>query len=108
MKQTLRRLLFALVLGLALVAGQHAAQLHDLGHALKRMQSGSQDQHPGADTCDKCSLYAPFSGAASAHPLVIAVIAAAIVAALFSFVPALSRTVVFSRSRAPPRRNLDR
>ena len=102
MKQALRRFLFALVLGFGLVAGQHAAQLHDLGHAFQRMQSGSQDQHPGSDTCDKCSLYAPFSGAVSAYVAAIAVVTAAIIAALFSFLPAPSRTVVAARSRAPP------
>ena len=95
-----RRLYFAFLLAFALVAGQHAAQLHDLGHALKRVQQ--QDQHPGSDTCDKCSLYAPFSGGASAHVAAVAIVAAAIVAALFSFLPAPSRTVVAARSRAPP------
>lgn len=103
MTQALRRFLFALVLGLAVVAGQHAAQLHDLGHAFKRVQSGSQhDQHPGTDTCDKCSLYAPFGGAASTYVAGIPLVAAAIIAALFSFLPAPSRTVVAARSRAPP------
>ena len=98
-----RRLVFAFLLALALVAWQHAAQLHDLGHALNRVQGGSQqDPHPGSDTCDKCSLYAPFTGAASAYVAVIAVVAAMIVAALFSFLPAPSRTVVAARSRAPP------
>jgi hypothetical protein len=103
MTQALRRFLVALVLGLAVAAGQHAAQLHDLGHALKRVQSGSQqDQHPGSDTCDKCSLYAPFAGAASAYVATIPLVAATIVAAPFSFLPAPSRTVVSARSRAPP------
>jgi len=97
-----RRLLFALTLGLALLAGQHAAQLHDLGHALKRVSGSQQDQHPASDKCDKCSLYAPFSGAASTQALAAAIVAAAIVIAPFAFLPAPLRTVVAARSRAPP------
>jgi hypothetical protein len=96
-----RGILSALWLALALVLGQQAAALHDLGHAIQRINTDSQDQHPGSDTCDKCSLYAPFSGAAAAFtapPVVLT----AIVASLSAFLPAQSRTVVSSRSRAPP------
>ena len=97
-----RRLAPALwvVLALALFAGQVAAQLHDLSHAFARIQS--QDQHPGSDTCAKCSLYAPFSGAAASVGLTIAAVAVAIVTALAAYLPALSRTVIAARSRAPP------
>jgi len=97
-----RRLAPALFLVLALLLGQNAAQLHDLSHALQAVQQGSQDSHPGSDTCDKCSLYAPFSGAAAGFIAAVVALTAAIVAALASFLPALSRTVVHSRSRAPP------
>jgi hypothetical protein len=97
-----RRLLHAILLALALLLGQQAAQLHALSHAIGSIQQGSQDQHPGSDTCDKCSLYAPFSGAASSFVAPLIVLAAAIIAALASCLPALSRTVVHSRSRAPP------
>ena len=97
-----RRLAPAFFLALALLLGQHGAQLHDLSHALQAVQQGSQDSHPASDTCDKCSLYAPFSGAVSSFIAVVAALSAAIIAALASFLPALSRTVVHSRSRAPP------
>jgi len=100
----MRHFASSLWLALALVLGQHAALLHDFGHALKRIQSSTQqDQHPGSDTCDKCSLYAPFTGAAGAYVAAVALAPAAFVAALFAFTPAPSRTVVSSRSRAPPR-----
>ena len=101
---SLRRLFraFWLVLALALFAGQMAAQLHDLSHAFASVQSGTQDQHPGSDTCDKCSLYAPFSGGLASFAFVLAAVAVAIVTALAASTPALSRTVVTSRSRAPP------
>jgi hypothetical protein len=95
------RLFPAIALALALLLGQQAAALHDLGHAIQKID-GSQDQHPGSDTCDKCSLYAPFSGAAASFLAAPIVLTAAIVAALCAFLPAQSRTVVSSRSRAPP------
>ncbi len=89
-------------LALALLLGQQAAQLHDLGHAIQRIQTDSQDQHPGSDTCDKCSLYAPFSGAAATFVATLDVLPAAIISSFAAFLPAQSRTVVASRSRAPP------
>jgi len=96
------RVFLALLLALALLLGQQAAQLHDLSHAISSVQQGSQDSHPGGDTCEKCSLYAPFSGAAASFTVAVIALSAAIVAAFASFLPALSRTVVTSRSRAPP------
>ena len=98
----LRRFGLALWLAFALAAGGQGALLHDLGHALQKMHAPAQDQYPGSDTCDKCAMYVPFSGAASAYVAVAAIAAAVVVAALFAFLPALSRTVVTSRSRAPP------
>ena len=98
----MRRLLCGSFLIFAMLLGQQAAQLHDLSHAIDRVHQGPQDQHPGSDTCAKCSLYAPFSGAAASFVVAVVVLAAAIVAALASYLPALSRTVVHSRSRAPP------
>ena len=97
-----RHLFYSLFLVVALLLGQQAAELHDLSHAIGSIQQGSQDQHPGSDTCDKCSLYAPFSGAVSSFVAPLIVLAAAVIAALASCLPALSRTVVHSRSRAPP------
>lgn len=97
-----RRLFPALLLALALLVGQQAAQLHDLSHAIFAVHMGSLDPHPGGDTCEKCSLYVPFSGAASGFIHVLAAVSAPIVTALAACLPALSRTVVHSRSRAPP------
>ncbi|HEX4779573.1 MAG TPA: hypothetical protein VH301_02395 [Usitatibacter sp.] len=99
---SMRRLFAAFWLALALLMGQHGAQLHDLGHAFKAMDGDTQQQHPGSDTCDKCSLYAPFAGAAATFVAVLALVAATIISAFASYLPALSRTVVSSRSRAPP------
>ncbi len=68
-------------LALALVLGQQAAQLHDVGHAIQRIQTDSHDQHPGSD---------------------LDLLPAAIITSFSAFLPAQSRTVVASRSRAPP------
>jgi hypothetical protein len=98
-----RRLASAFWLALALLIGQQAATLHGLSHAIQGVQSGSQDQHPGTDTCLKCSAFAPFGGAAPAFVAALVVVAStAILAACSAFIPAPSRTVVTSRSRAPP------
>jgi hypothetical protein len=96
----LRRIFPALWLAAALFLGQQAAALHDLQHAIDRIEG--QVQHPGPDTCDKCSAFAQFSGAAPAHILALVAVSLATLAASFRFTPAQSRTVVSSRSRAPP------
>jgi hypothetical protein len=60
-----RRLGFALWLALALVAGQHLALLHDLGHAaesLAQKHDGKPQQPP---KCDKHYAFAQFVGAVS-------------------------------------------
>jgi hypothetical protein len=87
-------------LALALLLGQHAAQLHALAHATFAIEHGVPQ--PGSDTCDQCSLYAPFSAAAASFVAPPVVLGAEIITAFSSFLPALSRTVVSSRSRAPP------
>lgn len=97
-----RRLVEVCILALALLLGQHAARVHALSHAIKSVQDGSQEQHPGSNTCDQCSLYASFSAAAASFVAPPVVLTAAIVTAFPPFLPALSRTVVSSRSRAPP------
>jgi len=48
-----RRLGFSLWLALALVAGQHAALLHDLGHATERLATSGKSNVPPA----KCDLH---------------------------------------------------
>ena len=58
--KSLRRLAFALAVALALLFGQQAAALHDLGHAV------NQISHKGsapASTCDQCFACAQLSGA---------------------------------------------
>lgn len=55
-----RRIVFALALALALLFGQQAAALHDLGHAVDRIaHKGSVPSSP----CDQCFACAQLSGA---------------------------------------------
>jgi hypothetical protein len=98
----IRRVASALWLALALLIGQQAATLHDLSHAMQRVQSGSQDQHPGTDTCEKCFAFAQFAGAAPAFVAALVIASAPGLPVCAAFTPALSRTLVTSRSRAPP------
>jgi hypothetical protein len=98
----LRRLAALLGLAFALLVGQQAAALHDLGHATERL-SHKQDSKPGPSTCDQCFACAELSGAVGATPPSIPPVDA--VHALFA--PALEQGVAAAprlafRSRAPP------
>jgi hypothetical protein len=95
------RFLAALWIALALLLGQQAAALHDLAHATEQL-GGPLKAPAGKHTCDQCFLSAQLSGAVGTHVAIPPVVMATVVAAAFSFLPALSRTVVSSRSRAPP------
>jgi hypothetical protein len=55
-----RRILLALAVGLALLFGEQAAALHDLGHAVDQIaHKGSAPTSP----CDQCFACAQLSGA---------------------------------------------
>jgi hypothetical protein len=55
-----RRILLALAVGLALLFGEQAAALHDLGHAVD--QVAHKGTVPGS-SCDQCFACAQLSGA---------------------------------------------
>jgi hypothetical protein len=63
--QLFRRLGFALWLALALVAGQHAVLLHDLGHASESLAQ-KHDGKPAPTKCDKHYAFAQVLGTAGA------------------------------------------
>jgi len=52
------RIVFALCLGLAVLAGQHAVAMHDFAHA-----AGHKEGTPGKTACDKCFACAELSSA---------------------------------------------
>ena len=60
--KALRRLGFALWLALALVVGQQAALLHDLGHASEKLTQ--KDSKPAPSKCDECFACAQLVGGA--------------------------------------------
>lgn len=60
----LRRFASAFWLALALVAGQQAAALHELGHATERLAS-KKDSAPAPQTCDQCFVCSGLSSAAT-------------------------------------------
>jgi hypothetical protein len=59
---SIRRVATAFWLALALLVGQQAAALHDLGHATEKL-SQKHDSKPGSSTCDQCFACAELSGA---------------------------------------------
>jgi hypothetical protein len=98
-----RRIALALWLALALLIGQHAAALHDLGHATERL-SQKKDSHRIPASCDKCFACAELSGAIGATAATVPVVAAGgpVSAAIpDSSAPCITRLAF--RSRAPPR-----
>ena len=94
-----RRLGVVLWLALALVAGQHAALLHDLGHAAELAQK--QDTKPGQSQCEKCYAFAQLIGAPSAVFEVPAVVVP-IEAIDFNDASTVTRRVAAYHSQAPP------
>ena len=71
----LRGFVVAFWLALALLVGQQAALLHDLGHATEQL-GGKKDSKHAPVSCDKCFAAATLSGAVGATmPQVPAVVA---------------------------------
>jgi len=98
--KSLRCLGFAFWLAFALVVGQQAAALHDLGHATSQL-----DQKGGKapSTCDKCFLCAQLSGAMGASIPVLPIgTAHDALPAFHPGTPAPAVTALAFRSRAPP------
>ena len=95
----LRRLGFALWLALALVAGQHEALLHDLGHASESL-AHKQDK-PAQTKCEKCFACVPLAGAPNT---VLAVPAIDCDTAVFAVLASGSAGAIALayRSQAPP------
>jgi hypothetical protein len=60
----LRRIVLAFSLALALLVGQQAAALHDLGHAVDRI--AHKGSLPSGGTCGECFACAQLSGAVGA------------------------------------------
>lgn len=95
----LRRLGLALWLAFALLAGQQAVVLHDLGHALERKQGGT----PAEKTCGTHALCAQLGSAVGAPAPVLARPPAVLVSAPTHAAEGFAqRTFVAYRSQGPP------
>jgi hypothetical protein len=62
----LRRLGTAFWLALALLVGQQAAALHDLGHAIQQVEH--KGSVPSGNTCDECFACAQLGAAVGIEP----------------------------------------
>lgn len=96
------RFVFAFSLALALLVGEHAGLLHELRHGFQRIHAPSQEKSPAGDPCEKCFAYSQLSGPAPAVLAMPPRVVASDELPGFVAIPAPSRTVVASRSRAPP------
>lgn len=96
----LRCLGFAVWLALALVAGQHAALLHDLSHVTEQL-SHQQDSKPASTKCDKHFASTQLVGAATGGVTIPPVDCEA-VAFAFRATTAGARPKPAYRSQAPP------
>ncbi len=89
-------------LALALLVGQQAAALHDLGHATGQL-SHKQDSKAPVSTCDKCFACAELSGAVGVTVPVLPLVAACTPRAAEPLPRgAASPARLAYRSRAPP------
>ena len=98
----IRRLASILWLALALLVGQQAAALHDLGHATGQL-SHKQDSKTPPGTCDQCFACAELSGAVGVTVPVLPVVAACTPRAADPVATGVASPARLAyRSRAPP------
>jgi hypothetical protein len=99
--KALRRLGFALWLALALVAGQHAAMLHDLGHASEKL-ADKQGSKPAPTKCGECFACAQLVGGAPATAPSVPPVSNDIPVFAFHEQGTFAAPVLAYRSQAPP------
>jgi hypothetical protein len=89
-------------LALALLVGQQAAALHDLGHATEKL-SHKQDSKTPPASCDQCFACAELSGAVGVTVPVLPVVAACTPHAVDPITRSVASPARLAyRSRAPP------
>jgi hypothetical protein len=95
------RVLAALWMAFAILAGQHAVAMHDFTHA-----AGHKDGAPGKTTCDKCFACAELSSAVGASIPPVALPHAAPLPSTSQCEAAIGAAPRLAfRSRAPPIRS---
>ena len=99
--KALRRLGFALWLALALVAGQHAAALHDLAHVTGKV-SHKQDSNTSPVKCGECFACAQLAGGAAPAVATLPPVSCDVPVFALSGHRAHAPVALAYRSRAPP------
>jgi hypothetical protein len=98
----IRRLASILWLAVALLVGQQAAALHDLGHATGQLKHTQDSKTPPA-SCDQCFACAELSGAVGVTVPVLPAVAACTPRAADPVSPGVASAALLAyRSRAPP------
>ena len=97
-----RRIAAAFWLALALLVGQQAAALHDLGHATERL-AHHQDSKTSPASCDQCFACAELSSAVGVVPAVLPQVSAGVPVTCFVHDEAVFAAPRLAfRSQAPP------
>ena len=100
--RSIRRLASILWLALALLVGQQAAALHDLGHATGQL-THKQDSNTAPASCDQCFACAELSGAVGITVPDVLVVAACTPRAAEPLDQSVASPARLAyRSRAPP------
>jgi hypothetical protein len=97
-----RRAAIALGLAIAVLLGQHAAALHDLGHAFECMHEHPPGAPHGPDSCPHHAAFADLSSAAASVGFAAMRVDAATVLALPRALASTAATRFAFHSRAPP------
>ena len=94
-------------LAFAIAFGQLGALRHELGHALQQLHAQGRPAQPQfprpGDACEKCHGYSAFFGGLLAASQTPVAVASGDAPHRFAAIVATPRTVVATRSRAPPR-----
>jgi hypothetical protein len=98
------RLLYSLLLGLAMLFAQQGAALHALSHLAEKAPAQSQQEKhlPHSQSCEKCVAYAGVGSGVSSSPLVFASADKIAIFATVIFLTFFSAPLRAYRSRAPP------
>ena len=99
--KVLRRLGFALWLAFALVAGQHAAALHDLAHVTGKV-TDKQNSNTAPAKCGECFACAQLAGGAAPNLVTLPAVSCEGLAVASPRHGSLAPVALAYRSQAPP------
>jgi hypothetical protein len=97
-----RRLGFALWLAFALVAGQHAAALHLLGHATESLSHKQDPKQPAQSKCGECFVCSQLGAGAATTIPEVPLVACGVASAAVEPGGAHAASILAYLSRGPP------